>query len=595
MALHRGQGAFEYILMLSGVLLVVITITYMMQGSLAQADNTLDAQMKSAGIALDPSYYVPGVKPQFMPSTPSDGFGSTSRPNITALITVKDAALNNIQFNWNGANYSIYDQSLALALNFDDANNAGDTAAKAIDTSTYGNNGEIYGNTQLLLHMDEGSGSTVYDESAYHNNGALSSTSWNVTGKSGSGINGRGVGGSISINNAASLNFGTNSFSVEMWGVFYNYTYPMDSFMMKKTNACYSGAGNAGWSFGGSYNYNGISVCYNDGTRYVSTTLAMDSGYQPAQLLGKWTHLVIVYDRSSKRIRAFVNGVRQTNEVDISSVTGSVSNTNPLTIGYNYGWMTNGTLDEVMIANRTLSAAEVLARYKAGRAKPAGWDPNGKWNGAMNFDGVDDYVNCGNATNLHLNGNFSIEFWAKRMGLTGSCCPGILIKGDSTSAHGYLIYSDDTTGLLYLKRNNAQQPWGAYLSANWQHFAATYDSTSGRALLYANGALTQTWPVTFPASSGTAPLRIAMGDGRPINGSLDEVRIWNRMLSYDEVAMHYKTSLNKHTANAWFFDFKNEALPTGTYNYTVYASGGYRKDGSSETRTVRVCSAPFPC
>ena len=595
MAQRRGQGAFEYILMLSGVLLVVITTVYMMQGSVAQADNTLDAQMKSAGIALDPSYYTPGAKPQFLPSAPADGSGSTTRPNISALITVKDAQLTELKYNWNGTNYTIYDQSLALALNFDDTTNAGDTAAKAVDVSTYGNNGEIYGNTQLLLHMDEGSGSTVYDESSFHNNGVLSSTSWNATGKSGSGINGRGAGGSISISNSASLNFGTNSFSVEMWGVFYNYTYPMDSFMMKKTNACYNGAGNTGWSFGGSYNANGIMVCYNDGTRYVSTALVMDSGYQPAQLLGRWTHLVIVYDRSSKRIRAFVNGIKQTNEVDISSVTGSVSNTNPLTIGYNYGWMTNGTLDEVMIANRTLSASEVLARYKAGRAKPASWDPDGKWNGAMNFDGVDDYVNCGNATNLRLNSNFSIGFWAKRAGPTGASCPGIMIKGDSSSANGYLIFSDDATGLLYLKRNNAQQPWGAYLGANWQHFAATYDSTLGRAYLYANGARTQTWTVAFPASSGTAPLRIAMGDSRPINGSLDEVRVWNRMLSSDEVAMQYKTSLNKYTPNAWFFDFRNETLPTGTYNYTVYTSGGYRKEGASETRTVRYCQVPWPC
>jgi len=248
-----------------------------------------------------------------------------------------------------------------------------------------------------------------------------------------------------------------------------------------------------------------------------------------------------------------------------------------------------------MIANRTLSASEVLARYKAGRAKPASWDPDGKWNGAMNFDGVDDYVNCGNATNLRLNGNFSIGFWAKRAGPTGASCPGIMIKGDSSSANGYLIFSDDATGLLYLKRNNAQQPWGAYLGANWQHFAATYDSTLGRAYLYANGARTQTWTVAFPASSGTAPLRIAMGDSRPINGSLDEVRVWNRMLSSDEVAMQYKTSLNKYTPNAWFFDFRNETLPTGTYNYTVYTSGGYRKEGASETRTVRYCQVPWPC
>jgi len=172
---RRGQGAFEYILMLSGVLLVVITITYMLQGSLAQADNTLDAQLKSAGIALDPSYYVPGVKPQFIPSTPADGTGSTTRPNITAAITVKEAALNALIFNWNGNNYSMYDSSLAKALNFEDSALLGENGSFAIDISTYALNCTAIGkaNTTVLLRMDEGSGTVVRDISSNGINGNI--------------------------------------------------------------------------------------------------------------------------------------------------------------------------------------------------------------------------------------------------------------------------------------------------------------------------------------------------------------------------------------------------------------------------------------
>ncbi len=39
--MRRGQGAFEYILMLSGVILVVIIILLILQGSISSTNNTL--------------------------------------------------------------------------------------------------------------------------------------------------------------------------------------------------------------------------------------------------------------------------------------------------------------------------------------------------------------------------------------------------------------------------------------------------------------------------------------------------------------------------------------------------------------------------
>jgi len=42
--MKRGQGAFEYILMLSGVLLIVILIIFILQGTLSGTNNTMAAQ-----------------------------------------------------------------------------------------------------------------------------------------------------------------------------------------------------------------------------------------------------------------------------------------------------------------------------------------------------------------------------------------------------------------------------------------------------------------------------------------------------------------------------------------------------------------------
>jgi hypothetical protein len=50
--MKRAQGAFEYILMLSGVLLVVILIVLILQGSLNASNNTLAKNQNTYGNAV---------------------------------------------------------------------------------------------------------------------------------------------------------------------------------------------------------------------------------------------------------------------------------------------------------------------------------------------------------------------------------------------------------------------------------------------------------------------------------------------------------------------------------------------------------------
>ena len=58
--MKRGQGAFEYILMLSGVLLIVILIIFILQGTLSGTNNTMAAQQNtynsSVSIDVVPQY-----------------------------------------------------------------------------------------------------------------------------------------------------------------------------------------------------------------------------------------------------------------------------------------------------------------------------------------------------------------------------------------------------------------------------------------------------------------------------------------------------------------------------------------------------------
>jgi len=76
----------------------------------------------------------------FVPPTPADGTITTDTTHqIKVSITEQDLAEFN--FNWNGANYLIYDDSLKLMMNFDNVGAIGETGTRVVDISRYNNDG----------------------------------------------------------------------------------------------------------------------------------------------------------------------------------------------------------------------------------------------------------------------------------------------------------------------------------------------------------------------------------------------------------------------------------------------------------------------
>ncbi len=117
---------------------------------------------------------------------------------------------------------------------------------------------------------------------------------------------------------------------------------------------------------------------------------------------------------------------------------------------------------------------------------------------ALEFDGVDDYVDCGNDANLQLQ-TMSIEFWFYSRDSTNS----IITKGNSRNSNfrrdwdiaggGVDLYfmvsdalsSNHHSSLFYVKKD-------AYPSLNkWHHLVAIWDGTTNTngAKLYVDGTL----------------------------------------------------------------------------------------------------------
>ena len=254
-----------------------------------------------------------------------------------------------------------------------------------------------------------------------------------------------------------------------------------------------------------------------------------------------------------------------------------------------YSW--NGTIDEVMIANRSLSASEVLAHYNAGKAKHADWDPNGKWNGAMKFDGINDYVRISNSASLSISDAITIEAWIKPNTLTGKVYQ-ICTKWYPNSWQSY-IYSGilrwrlslTTLGMRDLDYTLPSESVG-----QWSQVVFTHDKNIG-SKIFVNSVLKNSNENqdTLSASSDSVYLGTETALGSEwLNGSIDEVRIWNRGLSASEIRQQYYSSLNKFAPDKWLFVSNQTGLPAGTHTYYIYANGAGEAADYSDERVLRV-------
>jgi YVTN family beta-propeller protein len=333
-----------------------------------------------------------------------------------------------------------------------------------------------------------------------------------------------------------------------------------------------------------------------------NSTVFSQLAYYSAFGVGTWYHLVVQRDTASRVLRLYVNGVLVNSTAD--TLTGDISYSGNTSIGRRYPDATigsgnnyfNGTIDEVLIANRTLSDADVLAQYNAGRAKHADWDANGKWNSAMGFDGVDDYVDAGNNSILNMVTSISISAWINPRGF--STYQKIANKWWDYTNRGYEFFLD-SSGTLYFNIATASENSDHYVNSasgvlrlgEWQFVTTTYDGS--KLYLYVNGILVGEKNQTGNIRQNTASFGIGADLRTPrisfFNGSIDEVRVWNRSLSAAEIQQQYYSNLAKYAPDKWLFTSvqPGRSLSDGSsYAYSVYASGASGTT-ASEPRTVQ--------
>jgi len=166
----------------------------------------------------------------------------------------------------------------------------------------------------------------------------------------------------------------------------------------------------------------------------------------------------------------------------------------------------------------------------------------GKLGKALSFDGVDDYVEVPDSASLNPTEEITVMGWFYLKGPTGDIQNGVR-KDDQ-----YLIFwvsSRYTQVRVYIKRTDGV--WKYLIIADprdiegkWVHVAMTYKS-NGEFKGYLNGELAASTTLgALPIKVTTNPLQIGREPpGYFFNGLIDEVRIYNRALSENEIKMLY--------------------------------------------------------
>ncbi|MHC4890302.1 MAG: lamin tail domain-containing protein, partial [Planctomycetota bacterium] len=165
----------------------------------------------------------------------------------------------------------------------------------------------------------------------------------------------------------------------------------------------------------------------------------------------------------------------------------------------------------------------------------------GQLDGALYFDGVGDYVDCGNDSSLNLTNNFSISAWFN-LNDAGQVLP--LCKGNVpawVSGGAYSILCVPTNGILaFYVRDSNNTEYGYATTAvplnEWTHIVGTF--SDGNVIVYKNGSFADDDDLgTSTINSNDGSLAIgAEGDGgMPFKGMIDDVRIYDRALNEVEV------------------------------------------------------------
>ena len=166
--------------------------------------------------------------------------------------------------------------------------------------------------------------------------------------------------------------------------------------------------------------------------------------------------------------------------------------------------------------------------------------------GSIVFDGVNDYVNCGNSTSLQITGSITLSTWINFPTLFSSqYYPPFIIKGVNAS---YMLYGNSVTNQVRMRIGsnsaaNVLDSTSTFSINTWYNIVGTYDGSAMK--IYVNGVCDSQKSLvgTIPTGSDNVHLGFnPIGEAIVYNGKIATTQIYNRALTSDEVLQNYNAT-----------------------------------------------------
>jgi hypothetical protein len=169
-------------------------------------------------------------------------------------------------------------------------------------------------------------------------------------------------------------------------------------------------------------------------------------------------------------------------------------------------------------------------------------DRNGKANSAYYFNGTNAFIRIPNNPSLSGGTELTLSVWIKPEDLNGTL-RGIITKWYQTaSSDTYAMLIASTNQILAAVNGNPEIYSGIISANNWIQIVYTHSSTLDK--IYINGILVSTINVSRGVATTTIPIIIGADSNngtiwRFFKGKIDEVKIYNRALTVQEIEYQY--------------------------------------------------------
>tara|TARA_B100000497_G_scaffold54847_1_gene62835 strand:- start:984 stop:1676 length:693 start_codon:yes stop_codon:yes gene_type:complete len=166
--------------------------------------------------------------------------------------------------------------------------------------------------------------------------------------------------------------------------------------------------------------------------------------------------------------------------------------------------------------------------------------------GSISFDGVNDFVDCGNDTSFDITQTLTLECWVKKSTKSGY---HHLISKFPGSNCSYLL-GVSPSGLPYFQRSTSgsnQGINGVYnldiCDNNWYHVVASYNSLTSTLIMSING-VTQTTSLSGDIYVSTTNVNIAKRTnvGQYFPANIPITRIYNNALTESQIQQNYNAT-----------------------------------------------------